>query len=165
MTKTIIISLLATAAFIVAVGMFMKKGSSFLPSPSSQPSKMTASVSISNKEIDVELAKTKEERIKGLSGRSSLEENEGMLFVFEDETNASVFWMKDMLIPIDIIWINEGKIVRIDKNVAAPAKDTPDEDLKTYSAGKPVDFVLEVNAGFADSNSIKVGDNVIISGI
>ncbi len=165
MTKKIIISLVATAVFIAAVGMFIKKGSTFKPIPTEEPTAAGTVVTINDKNINVELAKTKEERAGGLSERSSLGENNGMLFVFYDETDTPVFWMKGMLIPIDIIWIDNNKIVRIDKNVAVPAENASDKNLKTYSAGKPVDFVLEVNAGFSDSNSIKVGDSVTVSGI
>jgi uncharacterized membrane protein (UPF0127 family) len=73
--------------------------------------------------------------------------------------------MKDMLIPLDFIWVANGKIVKIDKNVPAPAPNTPDGNLKTYSPGTPIDYVLEVNAGFSDKNNIKVGDSVNLSGI
>lgn len=63
---------------------------------------------------------------------------------------------------IDIIWIKDGKIIQIDKNVEAPAVGTPDNKLKLYSPKSAVDYVLEVNSGYSDLNNIKVGDSVLI---
>lgn len=161
--KKIIIPIIGTALFIVAVGILMQK-TSFLPStPTPQPTVTKPTVTINGKVISVEIAETNEEREKGLSGVASLEANSGMLFVFDDGGNIPTFWMKGMIMPIDILWISDGKIIRIDKNVPAPAPNTPDNKLKTYSAGQPVNYVLEVTAGFSDSNSIKVGDDVSFS--
>lgn len=166
MIKKVIIPIVATALFIVAVGILMKKTSTpTFMSASPTPTQASPTVGINGKSISVEIAKTPEDRKKGLSERSSLDTNAGMLFVFDDENTTQTFWMKGMFIPLDIIWIDNGKIIRIDKNVAAPAANTPDNKIKTYSAGRPVDYVLEVNAGFSDSNSIKVGDSVSFSGI
>ena len=67
-----------------------------------------------------------------------------------------------MLIPLDIIWIGNGKIVKIDENVPAPVAGTSDSKLLNYSPGSPIDYVLEVNAGFSDKNNFKVGDLVIV---
>src|SRR3989344_7332267 len=61
-------------------------------------------VKIAGQEVKVELALTPEEQTQGFSGRSGLGENEGMLFVF-DTPGKYGFWMKDMLFPIDIIWL------------------------------------------------------------
>lgn len=161
MIKKLIIPLAATALFIAAVGIFIQKSAKISP-----PADVaTPSVTIDNVKTEIEVAKTETEREKGLSGRQSLDSGKGMLFVFGEDSAAPKFWMKDMLIPIDIIWIKDGKIIRIDKNVPIPAKNTPDSKLKTYSAGSFVNYVLEVNAGFSDTNSIKVGDTVTLSGI
>ena len=165
MIKKVFISLAAVAVFIVALGIFLQKTSSFLPGKFAQPTQSNPIVSINGKQIQVNLAKTPEERQKGLSGISSLGEMNGMLFTFEPDSNAPVFWMKGMLIPLDIIWIKDGKIIKIDKNVPAPTPNTPDNLLERYTAGVPVDYVLEVNAGFSESNSLKAGDSVSISGV
>lgn len=161
--KKLIIPIVAVAAFIVAVGFLVQKTNTNSPiqSPTPQPA---PTVTIRNVTINVELAKTNEEREKGLSDRTSLNKNSGMLFIFDAKDNTPAFWMKGMLIPLDIIWIKDGKITKIDKNIPAPAPVTPENKLKTYSAGA-VDYVLEVNAGFADTNSIKTGDGVTLSGI
>jgi uncharacterized membrane protein (UPF0127 family) len=167
MFKQIILPILAVVVFIIVVGILVQK-SSFLGNsglsivgPTSPPVK---TISVGLTKIQVQIADTTDKRTKGLSGTSSLKSNEGMLFIFEGKTNP-VFWMKDMLIPLDIVWIGDGKIVRIDKNVPIPSPNTTDDKLKTYSAGAPINYVLEVNAGFSDQNKIKVGDTVDLSGI
>jgi uncharacterized membrane protein (UPF0127 family) len=163
MIKKIVLPIVAVAVFIVAVGVFLQKSKILSTNPVSTPNPKT--VTISGKTVAVEVAKTSEEREKGLSDRSSLDKDAGMLFVFEENSGNPIFWMKDMLIPLDIIWIKNDKVVKIDKNVPAPEKGTADSKLKTYSTGTFVDYVLEVNAGFTESGSIKVGDSVSFSGI
>jgi uncharacterized protein len=162
--KQILIPFILVAAFITALGLFMKGQLNFnflqkIKPATKQEQKM---VVINSKNIAVEIAKTSEERSKGLSGKKSLDAESGMLFVFEKNETSPAFWMKDMLIPLDIIWIESGKIIRIDKNVQMPAAKTPDSKLKIYTAGVSVDYVLEVNANYCDTNSIKVGDAVTL---
>lgn len=97
-----------------------------------------------------------EERAQGLSGREHLNEEDGMLFVF-DEAGIYSFWMKDTLIPLDIMWIDDGlKIVHIEKNVR------PETYPASYRSPVPARFVLEVNAFFADTFNIKIGDRITI---
>jgi len=120
-------------------------------------------VVIGNATIFVDVAKTTEDQQKGLSGRESLQQNEGMLFLFEDDTYQG-FWMKDMLIPIDIIWIKDGRIIYIHNNVN-PQPGVPDEKLTLYAPPVAIDRVLEVNAGFSERNGIEVGDSVDISAL
>ncbi|MDP1710262.1 MAG: DUF192 domain-containing protein [bacterium] len=159
MFKSIILPILGVVAFISLVGYFYKNPQKInIPTPQKN-------VKIAEVDIPVELADTNEKRTNGLSGKSSLEKESGMLFVFEKKVVAPTFWMKDMLIPLDIIWIGNGKIVKIDKNVPAPVAETPDTKLVNYSPGTPIDYVLEVNAGFSDKNNFKVGDSVDLSGI
>ena len=159
MFKSIFAPILAVIAFIVLVGYFYKN-----------PQKLSIqtplkNIKIAEINIPVEIADTDEKRTKGLSGKSSLDEKSGMLFVFEKKGIIPIFWMKDMLIPIDMIWIREGKVVKIDKNVPAPVAGTPDSKLVNYSPGTPIDYVLEVNAGFSDKFKIKTGDSADLSGI
>lgn len=105
--------------------------------------------------IKVELALTQTQQEQGLSGRSELKENEGMLFVF-DQPGKYYFWMKGMNFPIDIIWIGENKkIIYIKKNAE------PDNYLETYGPDEEVKYVLETLAGFSDKNNLKEGDSVI----
>lgn len=121
-------------------------------------------VKVNDKVIQVELANTPEKARQGLSGRDTLPANSGMLFSFDNENIRPFFWMKDMHFAIDIIWIDDDRIVQIDKNVPPPPTDTADPDLPTYVPNQAIDHVLEVNAGFADKYGIKVGDEVELPG-
>lgn len=107
--------------------------------------------------VDVETAATSEEWRIGLMFRESLGENQGMLFVFPEEKIYS-FWMKDTLIPLDMIWINENfEVVEI-KSVQPCVADP----CETYTPTANAKYVLEVNSGFAEKNGIKIGDPVVV---
>jgi uncharacterized membrane protein (UPF0127 family) len=112
-------------------------------------------VQIGGNKIDVEIAKSSAARIAGLSWRKSLDENSGMLFAL-GTPNYYAFWMKDMLFPIDIIWIADDQVVDISKNLPVPQGNNP----PSYSPAEPANYVLEVNAGYADRYGIKIGDKV-----
>jgi uncharacterized membrane protein (UPF0127 family) len=163
MIKQLFLPLAAVAAFIILVGVYTQKPSilNFNKAvPTASPQQKT--VTIGNKSILVEVASTESARKKGLGGRSSLSQDSGMLFVFDLKDANPTFWMKDMLIPLDFIWIKGTKIVKIDKNVPIPAANTPDSKLDKIRPNQPVDYVLEVNGGFSDANSLKVGDSVTL---
>jgi len=114
-------------------------------------------VVINGKVIDVEIADAPEERSKGLMFRESLKKNEGMLFVYEDSKIRS-FWMKNTLIPLDIIFISEDfRIINIE--VAVPCEEDP---CRTYDSLKDVKYVLEVNKGYSMEKGIESGDFVEI---
>src|SRR4051812_21812815 len=66
--------------------------------------------SVNDKKISLILAKSEKEKVKGLSGRKSIKDNEGMLFVF-DKKDKYPFWMKGMQFPIDIIYIDDNRVV------------------------------------------------------
>ncbi|MEK7609259.1 MAG: DUF192 domain-containing protein [Patescibacteria group bacterium] len=116
-------------------------------------------VEINGVEIPVEVVKTQAEVEKGLSGRASLDSKRGMLFIFS-QPDYYRFWMPDMNFPIDIIWINENQIVGISPDVSNEFDPT---NPKFYTPPRPADRVLEVNAGFAVGNDIKVGDSIIFN--
>ncbi|MDA1169487.1 MAG: DUF192 domain-containing protein [bacterium] len=110
--------------------------------------------------INLALANTPEKQSKGLGGCKYVPENSGMYFSFE-QSNTHTFWMKDMLIPIDIIWIQGSSVVGIEKNVPNLPLDTPDEELPKYTSPVPVDAVLEVGAGMAEEYGID--ENTVVS--
>lgn len=114
--------------------------------------------------VEVEIANNDIKRQRGLSGRATLGEGKGMLFTFEDrkDTLYPVFWMKDMKFPIDIIWINEDKVVYLDRNVPPADPKMVDKDLTLYVPPMPVSAVLEVSAGSVLKNNITVGSKVKI---
>lgn len=108
--------------------------------------------------IEVELAMTQEEQDAGLSNRISLELNDGMLFVFEEEGDYP-FWMKDMKFPLDIIWINKsGSVVDMFEN-ADPCNGPV--CIGIYPEAN-ASYVLEVNAGTINKLKLKLSDNVEI---
>ncbi|MFH1188161.1 MAG: DUF192 domain-containing protein [bacterium] len=116
-----------------------------------------AEIKINNKTITAEVVETLEAQIKGLSGREKLGQNEGMLFVYTDK-KIRTFWMKDMLFPIDIIWIADNKIADISENMSIPENG----EIKRATPKEKINYVLEVNAGFVENNGLKIGDEVQI---
>lgn len=154
--KKLLFPLLGAAVFIVFVGYLFNKDNP------AEESKNTVDIKIADINIKAALANNEELRKKGLGRTAKLEENEGMLFVFDKKDVIPVFWMKDMQIAIDILWINDGKIIQIDKNVQPPQPGTKDNDLAKYTPDNPIDYVLEVNGGYSDKNGIKEGDDVEI---
>lgn len=113
------------------------------------------SVEINKSIVKVEVADDFQEQLQGLSNRTRLNSDAGMLFVFSDKQERT-FWMKQMNFPIDILWISDNKIVNISKNLA-PEGEYP---KNKYSSQQKANYVLEVNAGFAEENQIKIGDIV-----
>lgn len=117
-----------------------------------------AVIRIKNQEFKTEVADTAYLRSQGLSGRESLPEDAGMLFVF-GSSSVQTFWMKGMRFPLDIIWIQNDRIVGIEKNVP-PEPDASVFGLKLYSSPEPVNKVLEINAGLSERYGFEVGDRV-----
>lgn len=115
----------------------------------------TKSITIKQIEINVKIATTSQERAKDLCCRDSLDQNSGMLFVY-DQPGDYRFWMKDTRIPLDIYWIDSKKmIVHIEHAVQ------PNSYPQSFGTKIPAQYVLETNAGFAKKHSIKTGDEVI----
>ncbi len=112
----------------------------------------TSSTSSNSKKINIEKADTDEKRILGLSGRTSLAPDTGLLFIF-DRSNYWGFWMKDMKFPIDILWLDKDfKVVtRMDR----VAPETYPEVFLPRAAAL---YVLEINAGASQEYNIHEGD-------
>lgn len=105
--------------------------------------------------IAAKLAETEDVRQKGLAGVEQLDNNSGMLFVFNQAGTYSM-WMKDMKMPIDMIWLDEqGKVVHLATDVPAPTADQT--ELPTYVNDQPAKYVLELAAGEAEKTGIKEG--------
>jgi uncharacterized protein len=114
-------------------------------------------VTINNHAFEVSVASSQKELEIGLSETKSLSENQGMIFLFEKPDYYS-FWMKNMKFPIDIIYINQDKIVTIKDNVAPP-KDN-NEIPAIYTSDEPSNRVLEIQAGLSKKYNFKKGDKV-----
>lgn len=108
--------------------------------------------------FNVSLALTPYEQFKGLMLVDNLDEDKGMLFVFEND-GIYPFWMKNTLIPLDIIWINlNDKVVFISRNTQ-PCKSIL---CTSIDPGKQARYVLEINAGISDKIGLAVGDKLTI---
>ena len=114
------------------------------------PKVVISKLRVRDSEIWVEIADTESKREQGLSGRDKLDSDSGMLFIF-DRPDKYSFWMKDMKINLDFVWIRDGKIVYLSRNISNPTTLYPPYD---------VNKVLEVNAGFIDANKLEVGDKI-----
>jgi uncharacterized protein len=110
---------------------------------------------INNNEIKVEIADTQLEQQQGLMNREYLEEDSGMLFIFTEEEKKS-FWMKNTLIPLDIIFISENYLI----NDIYSVQPCETDECELYSANAK--YVLEVDEGYCEENNINVGDFVLI---
>jgi uncharacterized protein len=107
---------------------------------------------INGEAVKVEIADNAALRARGLCCRNQIDENSGMLFIY-DKPGDYKFWMKDTKIPLDIIWIDEQKkIVHIEHSVQ------PETYPKSFGSKSPARYVFEVNAGYAKKHNIKVGD-------
>lgn len=103
--------------------------------------------------MDIEIAESEYETQTGLMYRKSMEDTQGMLFIFPDERMHS-FYMKNTEIPLDIIFI------KADSTIASLQKNARPYDESGLSSKVPVRFVLEVNAGLAEKWSLEVGDKI-----
>lgn len=108
------------------------------------------------KHLKLEIADDDYQRETGLMYRESMEEDQGMLFIFENEEPRG-FYMKNTHIPLDLIFLNsQNKIVSISKN-AKP------QSLETIPSEVPAQYVLEVNSGLSDQWNLAVGDSLILN--
>ena len=122
----------------------------------------TASLTIKSQSseyrFEVEIADDATERAKGLMFREALAPNAGMLFIYPTEQDVS-FWMKNTLIPLDMLFIaGDGHIMRIEKHA------TPLSEIAIPS-GAPVKAVLEVNGGLTDQLGLRQGDLITYPGL
>lgn len=108
-------------------------------------------IKINDTSIKVEVVDTLQTRTMGLSGRETLAEGTGMLFIFDSPAMAG-FWMKDMKFAIDIVWIDENyQIVDIDKSVL------PETFPEVFYPDRAIKYVLEVPAGYTNQHQIGLG--------
>jgi len=107
--------------------------------------------------INVEVARSPQAQTKGLGGRPSLKKGTGMAFPYNGPGLRGI-WMKGMLIPIDILWIGEGRIVAIEANVPPPSAN---RELAVFR--HVADLVLEVPAGYVKEVGIRIGQSVKVT--
>jgi hypothetical protein len=119
----------------------------------------TRKLSIGDTVITYELADTPAKRSQGLSGRSQLSPDHGMLFIFSTPSEHA-FWMKDMNFPLDIIWLKDNQVVDISQNVLPP--ENPSIPPVVIRPKTEINQVLEVVSGFTSTHHIQIGDNLSI---
>ena len=124
------------------------------------PNSPTARIQTRGGRVDVslEVAATPETRSRGLMYRRELADGHGMLFVFDVDANHE-FWMKNTLIPLDMIFIT------VDGLVAGVKKNTTPMSTAGISVGTPSRYVLEVPGGWAERRGVAVGDRVEFVGV
>ncbi|HMS22480.1 MAG TPA: DUF192 domain-containing protein [Candidatus Levybacteria bacterium] len=148
---------------IVVIIFMLTRGTNFLNFGGGGGSSSTTAT-IQNKTYKLIVVKTEKDKQKGLSDRNSLPNDSGMLFIFQEKSKPA-FWMKNMKFPIDILFINDTKIVDIVENAKAPSKEQNTAALPIYKPSEDSNYVLEVNAGEVKKNNIKKGDIVTFKGI
>lgn len=113
-------------------------------------------LTIGGQAVSVEIAQTMATRMRGLSGRPSLPDGQGMVFLFPFPGKHAM-WMPNMHFSIDIIWVRDGSIVDIAPNVPPqPAGELP----RTYPPRLPANMVIELPTGTANRLGLKIGDTV-----
>lgn len=116
-----------------------------------------AYIKINEHGFDARVADNYFTKERGLSGKTRISSEEAMLFVFEKKDYYS-FWMKGMNFPIDIIWINDDRIIGLEKNVPVPRNDK----IFVYRSDEVINFALELNAGLLDEYGIDINDKIEI---
>jgi uncharacterized membrane protein (UPF0127 family) len=157
--KEIILITIVLVMFLIIWAWAGRVGQIDQPDTTITYNSLDGNVSINFLDVNVsfrcEVADTPAERAIGLMNRTNLSSDEGMLFIFESPRNVS-FWMKNTLIPLDIVFIDEsGMVVNIEQ--ANPEPGVSDADLARYSSDRPVKWVLEVNQGLCAAYGITPG--------
>ena len=116
-----------------------------------------AKVNVNGFEIMADIAMTSSQQEKGLSIKDSLNENEGMLFIFQKDDRYN-FWMNGMKFPIDILWLDAaGKVVHIEPNLRPCVSEN---DCMDYASTQDARYVLETTAGFAERHNVEIGTDI-----
>lgn len=147
---------LAALLFIFLIFVYIQ---SYIKPQGGVADKDFAEIRINNVLIKAEIADTGEKRAVGLMNRTSLDNDSGMLFIFENE-GYHQFWMKDTLISLEILFIDKNlTIVQILE--MEPCR-TSDWQCTIYSPNQPIKYALELNVNFSKLNNVKIGDKIKI---
>lgn len=124
-------------------------------------------VELAGRVFKLELALTDEERALGLMWRELLAEDQGMLFVYPDREPYPTelgFWMKNCLIPIDVIFLSRNGYITAIHEMQPPEPGTPDQELAGYYSEGPAQFAIEIRGGLAAELGLQEGDYINLSG-
>ncbi|HWQ99745.1 MAG TPA: DUF192 domain-containing protein [Candidatus Methylomirabilis sp.] len=128
----------------------------FTTAASPQPELPTREITVNDHRVTVEVADDEDEQERGLSFRSGMDRDRGMLFVYPNASRQR-FWMYGMHFPLDIIFIRDGRVISIAAGVPAPMSGVPAVVISADYA----DTVLELNAGVAKELGIVAGSDVL----
>jgi uncharacterized membrane protein (UPF0127 family) len=152
-----LVGAVATAVFLAACGAAPRSDRTPTPAPASGPSATMPSGAV----YRLELALTPEEQAQGLMYRESLPQKTGMLFLFPDAAPHG-FWMKNTMIPLDMIWMDDsGRVLYVSADTP-PCKADP---CPTYGPEAPARMVLEIAGGLAAREKITVGSTLKFEGL
>ena len=113
-------------------------------------------VQLGSNHYQLEVVENEDDKKRGLSGRSNIRDDQGMIFIYAEQDRRCM-WMKDMNFSIDIIWLDENEVIsHIEANV------TPETYPNSFCGETDAKYVIELKGGVADSNGVRVGDNVDI---
>lgn len=133
---------------VVTVGLYLQEPSAVSP--------MSKIITIGSTQVSVDVADTPLLREQGLSGRAHFAKGQGMLFIFETDDVWGI-WMKNMLFPIDIVWMDAaGVVVSVAPNVS------PDTFPKSFRPTSPARYVLELPAGYARDMGLVEGIKIVL---
>ena len=117
-------------------------------------------VELGGKRFDIEVARTEDQRARGLMFRDSMAGNHGMLFVHERE-EPQAYWMKDTHIPLDILYFDSNRRLVAQQRNVPPC--SAGDACPSYPSDVPATYVLELNAGNADAMNLKNGAELKVS--
>jgi hypothetical protein len=127
----------------------------FIPACTQKQQMLVIHSASGDHQVKVEVVKRSDEMARGLMYRRSLGKDSGMLFILRREEPQS-FWMKNTLIPLDMIFISRNLVI-VDITTMQPCRTDPCPD---YTSRQPAQYVLEVNAGYCRSHAIIIGDRI-----
>ena len=127
----------------------------FIPACTQKQQMLVIHSASGDHQVKVEVVKRSDEMARGLMYRRSLGKDSGMLFIFRQEAPQS-FWMKNTLIPLDMIFISRNLVI-VEITTMQPCITDPCPD---YTSRQPARYVLEVNAGYSRSHTIIIGDKI-----
>lgn len=123
-----------------------------------------ARITVGTTPLSVQLAITSEQQSLGLGYRNGLAPGAGMLFVF-NAPQMQTFWMKGMRFCLDIVWVTNTKVVGAAESVCPDPSGTGDADRRVYTSPAPVQYVLEVPAGWLKQHGYGAGTAVDLGGM
>ncbi|MDB9315748.1 DUF192 domain-containing protein [Spirulina sp. CS-785/01] len=118
---------------------------------------VTATAQMGGETIELEVAKTRQQQALGLMFREEISDNRGMLFPFDPPRQVG-FWMKNVEVPLDMVFLRDGVILEIAANVPPCHR----EPCPSYGPNEPIDQVIELRGGRAEELGLETGDRITV---